>query len=234
MKNNRCYGITGNGKFCSRTGNWHLFCGDHNRQWIGWLVGLFTLVASAASVYAVVPMLVPRPQSVDVPGETNIERAIYMAKMEGVKFSEPSASEVVAKFYVSPTATYPLHSAGANFALVSVSPFQPADSENIFDAGDCNFLGEVTAFDPMSKKAVLVVKTISCTDNANQGYSLVHRDDGREPMALVRDLNTPTELRLGLREKDAGGYSVPLFSNAIIRFAEPVQLLERTGKATRF
>lgn len=232
MKSNRCFGINGNKKFCSRTGDWHVFCADHDRQWMGWLLGLFAFVASAASILGVIPMLSSRPQSVEVPGGNSMERAIYMAKMEGVQFSEPSASEVVAKFYVLPTVTYPLH-VRSPFALVSVSPFQPTDSSITFDAGDCRFVGEVTEFDPVSNKAVLAVKTISCTDNARQGYSLV-QEDGNRALGLVKDLQMPTELRLSLPEKGAGSHSVPPFSNAIIKFSEPITQLHRTGVVPRF
>ena len=89
-----------------------------------------------------------------------------MAKMEGVKFNTPSATDVVAKFYVRPTATNPVDQQLGVFALVSVSPFKPMNSTTVFDAGDCHFLGHVTAFDSLSRKAVLsgVIESDGCDD----------------------------------------------------------------------
>lgn len=234
MKNNRCFGITRNLHRCSREGDWKLFCAEHSRQWFGWLFTLiFTVGAGAASISSVMPSFFPRAtQSIEIPGENNLERAISMAKMEGVKFRDASATEVLAKFYVRPTASYPLNEKLGIFALVSVSPFRPEDSEKVFDPGDCRFLGHVISFDPMSRKAVLSIKTISCTDNANQVAGLENEDYERSPTGLVASVDTPTEMGLILSNQDDGTYSVPMFGNVLIKFVAPVQRLKAMGKTS--
>lgn len=233
MKNNRCCGLTKNLNRCSRQGDWRLFCGEHGRQWIGWLFTLiFTVVAGAASIYSVAPTILPAPApSVPVPGNSNLERAISMAKMEGVKFNTPSATDVVAKFYVRPTVTSPLNNDLVMFALVSVSPFKPLKSESTFDAGDCRFLGYVISFDPVSKKAVLSVKTISCTDNANQAFTFENTEFEREPNGVLTELEVPTEQSLSLSTEKDGAYSVPMHKNVLLKFSPPVEQLKLVGKS---
>jgi hypothetical protein len=49
----RCFGITRNLNRCNRTGEWDLFCKEHRRQPLVWLVFIiFTVVAGAASIYS--------------------------------------------------------------------------------------------------------------------------------------------------------------------------------------
>lgn len=233
MNNNRCFGLTRTFHRCSREGEWRIFCVEHNRQWIGWVFTfVFTVVAGAASIYSVAPSFLPKsPPTISISGSNNIERAISMAKMEGVKFNTPSATEVVAKFYVRPMATYPIHKDMAIFALVSVSPFKPLNSESTFDAGDCRFLGHVTAFDPTSNKAVLSVKTISCTDNANQAFALENEDYELKPNGLLADLDAPTENSITLTKESDGTYSVPMFNNALLKFYRPIAGLKKIGRS---
>lgn len=209
-----------------------MFCGEHGRQWIGWVFTfVFTVIAGAASIYSVAPSVLSAPApSVPVPGNNNLERAISMAKMEGVKFNTPSASEVVAKFYVRPTVISPMNNDLAIFALVSVSPFRPLKSESTFDAGDCRFLGNVVSFDQVSNKAVLSVKTISCIDNANQAFTFENVEYERKPNGILTELNVPTEHSLSLSKENDGTYSVPMDKNVLLKFSPPVDQLKLVGK----
>lgn len=190
------------------------------------------MVSGAASIYSVAPTLFSKSStSILIPGSNNIERAISMAKIEGLKFNTPSATEVVAKFYVRPTATYPIHKDMSNFALASVSPFKPLNSESTFDAGDCRFLGHITAFDPISNKAVLSVKTISCIDNANQAFTLENEDYELNPNGLLTNLDAPTENSIILTKENDGTYSVPMFSNVLLKFYRPIDGLKKIGRS---
>lgn len=234
MTNNRCWGLTRNLHRCSRTGDWKIFCGDHKRQWIGWSFTLiFTVLGGAASIYGVLPSLFEKSEPyVSIPSGTNLDRAISMAKMEGVAFKASSATDVVAKFFVRPTVTFPINDDLAVFALVSVSPFKPKDSDSTFDAGDCRFLGHVTSFDPFSHKAILSVKTISCTDNSNKAFTLENDANEQIPLGLLASLSSPTEMNLILTKEQDGTYSAPMFSNALIKFVRPIDKLKIVGTAS--
>jgi hypothetical protein len=204
---------------------------------MGWVfTAIFTVGAGAASIWSVLPThQEPSELSVPVSEKDNLRRAITMAKMEGAKFTVPSATEVVAKFYVRPTVSSPLDKKSSFFALVSVSPFKPASSDFIFDGGECRFLGYATDFDPSSNKAVLSIKTISCVDNSNQGYSLVYSDYDQKPSGVLTDLKAPTEGAVVMSKESDGTYSVPLLQNVLLKFSQPVDKLEKTGKsANRF
>jgi hypothetical protein len=51
VRENRCFGITRNLHRCGRSGDWRLFCPEHRRQPIAWLVFLvFTVVAGFSSI----------------------------------------------------------------------------------------------------------------------------------------------------------------------------------------
>lgn len=54
----RCFGIT-RWRFCNRKGDWLLFCHDHNRQWIPFLLSLLAIAGSICSIWA----LWPKPDS---------------------------------------------------------------------------------------------------------------------------------------------------------------------------
>lgn len=232
MNNNRCLGLTRNFHRCSRKGDWHLFCVDHKRQWVGWIFTIFTFVAGVASIYSVAPTFLSKSSpSILIPGSNNIEYAINRAKIEGLSFNTPSATEVVAKFYIRPTVTYPINEDMSLFALVSVSPFKPLNSESTFDAGDCRFLGHVTAFNQISNKAVLSVKTISCIDNANLAFTLENEDYEFNPNGLLTNLDAPTEKSIILTKEDDGTYSVPMFDNVLLRFDRPIDELKKVGSS---
>ncbi len=79
------------------------------------------------------------------------------------------------------------------------------------------------------------VKTVSCTDNVNQSYQLVFDDSLHAPQGLLADIKSPTERHLTLsREKD-GIFSLPLYTNVLVKFNKPISALEATGKVvTRF
>ncbi len=230
--NNRCFGFTRNCRLCSRKGDWSFFCADHKLQWIKWLIFLvFTVIAGSASIYSVAPSFLSKSDpEVQVPGSNNIERSIFMAKMEGVKFTTPSASKVVAKFFVRPTVTLSIDEDFSMFALVSVSPFKPKNSKIVFDAGDCRFLGYAIMFEPGSNKATFSVKTISCTNNENDAYSLEFADHKNSPVGLLSDLNEPTEMSISLDSDQEGFYSVPMFKNVLINFLEPIEELNYVGR----
>lgn len=186
-------------------------------------------VGSVASIYSVWPEVHPKSAlSVPVPSGNNIERAISMAKMEGVEFKSPSASEVVSKFYVRPTVLPLSDSNLSDFALVSVSPFRPSGSSSTFDAGDCRFLGKVTGFDPSSNKAVLSITAISCTNNSNQAFTL--QLDELSTKGVIVDLQSPTESDFQLIKDDDKSYSVPIFSNGLVKFSPPVEAIKYVGQ----
>lgn len=186
-------------------------------------------IGSVASIYSVWPT--KSEPSIPVPIGNNIERAISMAKMEGAEFKNPSASEVVSKFYVRPTVHSFADSNSGDFALVSVSPFRPSESSSTFDAGDCRFLGKVTGFDPSSNKAVLSIKTISCTNNSNQAFTLELHPHERSPNGVISELKSPTEPSFQLVKEDDKTYSVPMFSNCLVKFSPPVKEIKYMGQA---
>ena len=238
MRHNRCRAVTKKWTRCGRQGDWRLFCEEHRFQWLkAVLIGIIAPVATGMIVtWAYSALTATEPAlSVNVPGQNAIDRAISQAKMEGTAYHTPSASEVVAKFYVLPTVTPELDTDSSWFALVSVSPFKAVNTDFTFDAGDCRFLGYVTDFNPLTRGAVFSIKTVSCTDNANQSYQLVFDDYIHAPQGLLADINSPTERHLPLsREKD-GIYSLPLYTNVLVKFTKPVSALEATGKViTRF
>lgn len=238
MRHNRCRAVTKKWTRCGRQGDWRLFCDEHRFQWLkAVLIGIIAPVATGMiATWAYSALTATEPAlSVNVPGQNAIDRAISQAKMEGTAYHTPSASEVVAKFYVLPTVTPELDTDSSWFALVSVSPFKPVNTHFTFDAGDCRFLGYVTDFNPLTRDAVFSVKTVSCTDNANQSDQLIFDDYIHAPQGQLAGIRTPTERHLTLsREKD-GTYSLPLYTNVLVKFTEPVSALEATGKViTRF
>ena len=79
------------------------------------------------------------------------------------------------------------------------------------------------------------IETISCTDNSSQSYSLQYDNYKNAPRGLLADVNSPTELHLTLSRERDGIYSLPLYTNALVKFVEPVVALNPNGKAiTRF
>ncbi|MEF3097788.1 hypothetical protein EC841_1188 [Raoultella ornithinolytica] len=235
MRHNRCRALTKKWKRCGRKGDWILFCDEHKFQWLkAVLIGIIAPVATgviASWAYSWLTATEPA-LSVNVPGQNAIDQAISKAKMEGAGYNTPSASEVVAKFYVLPTVTSKLDTISSVFSLVLVSPFKPVNADFTFDAGDCRFLGYVTDFNPLSRDAVFSIKTVSCTDNANQSYELDFEDYIHAPQGLLADIKSPTERHLTLsREKD-GTYSLPLYTNVLVKFNKPVSALEAIGKVT--
>ncbi|WP_141213383.1 hypothetical protein [Janthinobacterium sp. PC23-8] len=196
-------------------------------HWIWIFIGS---IGSIASIYGIWPNS-PKPDSfVPIPESNNLERAILMAKMEGVAFKTPSALDVVAKFYVSPTINFPLNKDSSVFALVSVSPFRPSDSDFTFDAGDCRFLGNVTNFDPASNKAYFSIQTISCTDNSKNAFSLNNTYAQDDFTGFLANLKYPTESNLQVVKEQDGSYSVPVFSNALIKFSNPIKMIKYVGQ----
>lgn len=238
MKKNRCWGMTKISKRCGRKGNWFLFCEDHKNQWIKGLFFFITLPVITGIMASVLYSWISAPElelSVKVQGENVIDKALSQAKMEGANLATPSASEVVAKFFILPSVTGQLDTNLPLFGLVSVSPFKPLNSDLIFDAGDCRFLGYVIDFNPLSRAAVFSIETISCTDNSSQSYSLQYDNYKNAPRGLLADVNSPTELHLTLSRERDGIYSLPLYTNALVKFVEPVVALNPNGRAiTRF
>ncbi|MBN3183031.1 hypothetical protein H5A18_14100 [Pectobacterium brasiliense] len=239
MKENRCWGMTKISKRCGRKGNWSLFCEDHKNQWIK---GLFFVIAIPVIPSIIASFLyswgtdskTEKELSVKVQGENAIDKALSQAKMEGANLMTPSATEVIAKFFVLPSVTTQLDTAPP-FALVSVSPFKPLNSDLIFDAGDCRFLGYVIDFYPLSRAGIFSIETISCTDNNSHSYSLKYDNYKNAPQGLLAELHSPTELHLTLSQEQDGIYSMPLYSNALVKFVEPVSALNLNGRAiTRF
>ena len=234
MKDRRCFGITRNLNRCSRTGNWLLFCEEHSRQWIGWLFFLiFTVGGGTASIYGVLPALLSKPSmTVKLPEGTKPEQAISMAKMEGVKFTTPSATDVVAKFFVRPSLSDPLDENSSIVGLVSVSPFQPSKFDFTFDAGDCIFLGRVLALDTHLDRAEVIISTISCIDNAKRNFTVTAEDTKRQYLGRVVSISTPTEDWLPV-VNDGKSLSVPIFSNALVKFSPAVESIPLAGKTTQ-
>ena len=236
MRHKRCFAFTKKLKRCARKGDWRLFCHEHKYQWLN--VGLFVLVFPIATgiiaSWAFSWLTASEPAlSVNVPGQNSIDQALSKAKMEGAGYNTPSATEVVAKFYVLPTVTSRLDTKSSVFSLVSVSPFKPANSDFTFDAGDCRFLGYVTDFNPLSRDAVFSIKTVSCTDNANQSYELEFGDYVNAPQGLLADVRSPTEQHLTLSREQGGTYSLPLYTNVLVKFKKPVSALEYKGKVSK-
>lgn len=220
-------------KRCGREGNWSLFCEDHRNQWIKGLLLAFIIPVLTSVIASVLYTWITGTESepsVKVQGKNPIDIALSLAKMEGVSLTTPSASEVVAKFFVLPSVTSQLDTNTTVFALVSVSPFKPLNSDLIFDAGDCRFLGYVTDFNPLSRAAVFSIETISCTDNSNQSYSLEYDNYRNVPQGLLADVNSPTELHITLSQEQGGIYSLPLYTNALVKFVEPVSVLNLNGR----
>ncbi len=198
-----------------------------------WFTLIFTVGAGAASIYGVLPSLMAKSASVvTIPGESNLERAIAMAKMEGVSLTTPSAAEVIAKFFVRPSLSYPLDESAANVALVSVSPFQPSRFKFTFDAGDCRFHGHALAFDPHSNRAEIIITSISCIDNAKRVFTLTAENIGREHLGRIVSIDTPTESSLQVRN-DGKSSSVPMFSNALIKFEPAIEAIPMVGETTQ-
>jgi len=237
MSHKQCWGLTKKMKRCGRKGNWRLFCGDHKFQWLKVTISIIVAIVTsifASWVFSWITAAKP-PLSVRVPGNNAIDLAISKAKMEGAGYNTSSASNVVAKFFVLPTVTSELDINSSVFSLVSVSPFKPLNADYTFDAGDCRFLGYVTDFNPLTRDAVFSIKTISCTDNANQSYQLSFKNYIDSPQGLLSDIDSPTEQHLTLSREKNGTYSLPLYTNVLVKFNKPVSALELKGKAiTRF
>lgn len=238
MRQKRCCALTKKFKRCAREGDWKIFCDEHKHQWLkgGLNFFVFPIATGIIASWAFSWFTASEPPlSVNVPGQNVIDKALSKAKMEGAGYNTPSANEVVAKFYVLPTVTSKLDTQSSVFSLVSVSPFKPENSDFTFDAGDCRFLGYVTDFNALSRGAVFSIKTVSCTDNANQSYELEFEDYIDAPQGLLADVRSPTELHLTLSREQDGTYSLPLYTNVLVKFNKPVSALEHKGKAsTRF
>lgn len=230
--------MTNISKRCGRKGNWSLFCEDHKNQWIKSLLLIMIIPVIINVISSILHSQISGAKSepsVKIPGQNAIDRAILQAKMEGSALKTPSASEVIAKFFVLPSASNQLDTDTTPFALVSVSPFKPLSSDFIFDAGDCRFLGYIIDFNSLSRAAVFSIETISCTDNSNQSYSLKFNDYKNAPQGLLADINAPTELHLTLLPEKDGIYSLPLYTNVLVKFVEPVNALNFNGRVeTRF
>jgi hypothetical protein len=236
-KENRCFGIVRNYHLCKRKGDWRLFCHDHNRQWIGWLVFLiFTIFAGIVTIYTGTPQIFKDETiHVDVPNTSKLKKAINMAKMEGVKFTTESNSSIVSKFFALPIVISENQSTGNQFALVSITPYRPSSSDKVFDAGDCRFTGLVTKFDSHDKKAQFDLKSIACIDNQLNAYSIESSKLNLESLGTVRNINSPTEQKMELINIGADSYSVENFSNAIVQLDSSIKLLPYVGKsASRF
>lgn len=90
----RCYGLTRNLTRCNRRGEWKLFCNEHRRQPLAWVVFIiFTIIAGAASIYSVLQ-----------PSRTEIHHLPVPRASESVQHAtvDPTESQIIAqRAYVS-------------------------------------------------------------------------------------------------------------------------------------
>ncbi len=192
----------------------------------------FTMIAGGIQIWTfVAPELLPKPLVVPVPDGTRLEQAVSMARMEGVKFTKPSSREVVAKFFARPTLTSPLNADAAVAGLVSVSPFLPPNLASTFDAGDCHFIGRVSAFSASSRQAQLHIVSVSCVDNKGEVF-VVEEGQVAVQLATATSLERPTDNSVDI-QPESGAYSTPLFSNVLLKFPESFTGLSTAGRAKR-
>ncbi len=179
-----------------------------------------TTIAGIASFYpaVVVPVeniFIKKPMQVSVPGANAIQKSLNIAKMDSVKYKDPSTHHVFAVFYVRPCVTHGYEKDFSGFpgifALVSASPFGPVHG-HIFNPGACRFLGNVKSYENFKKSAKLMISTISCSFGYNKNYYYVKNNSG---IGYVSAKNNPFSTRISLG-MHGSCYSVDKYKTFII------------------
>ncbi|KPJ91000.1 MAG: hypothetical protein AMJ53_12520 [Gammaproteobacteria bacterium SG8_11] len=175
----------------------------------------------------------------EIPGDSVVEKKLNLAKIEGVKYKNPTNAYVIAKPITLPILnelTNPLitESWGNKFMLASVSPFKPSAQDTIFEPGQCRFLGKATSLDTDKMVANFVIEVISCVDSRVEAYEITAKIRNSHRigyLARVDDIGN-SNLPLSWRDKIL---TINDEQNVVVIFDLPVSELKWVGKsALRF
>lgn len=168
---------------------------------------------------------------VEVPGNSEVERRINQAKMEGVAYKTPQSQNFLAKFINRPMLNYAnepekLGEYDLYAALSSVTPVKPVDQELIFDPGKCRFSGSATEYNVKDKTAKFAIEGLSCVDSNFNYYGIESRNIGY----IMSASNSATKKIPVIIDSD-GYIGINPEENVRVMLYEPIRELEYKGKS---
>lgn len=164
--------IRGQGKY-KRMRSWWQFDAEHrsirpaarSAAALGVISGVVTLLGWCSITPGDVWSLFHAPQR-------GMEEVIELASIEGVKYTNPSSENVVAKVMSRAGLDDASPLTESNFLFTLVSPFKPFTMDTIFRGDGCRLLGKGKGLSDDARYGYIDIVGVSCVDDRGIGYEL--------------------------------------------------------------
>lgn len=167
-----------------------------------------------------------------VPGNNAIERALNKARMEGVDATESSADFAVAIPFVRPSLTGDTSANGAFgnvVALSNVSPLRSTNQDLVFAAGKCRFLGFVSWSGRPALTGSADITGISCVMDNGDAYGFGTPDGSS--IGYLAPVDKPGGREIPL-EKVGAIVTLPKNDAYVVRLLTPLRDIPFKGKSS--
>ncbi|MGN6083550.1 hypothetical protein [Trinickia sp.] len=172
-----------------------------------------------------------RPESVVIPGDNAIEKAINKAKMKGINSTDPSTDFAVAIPFARPSLS---KSAETNYnsdivALSNASALRSSNQDLVFAAGRCRFLGTVSWSGQTSLIGTADITGVSCVMDNRDSYNF-SAPDGHS-IGYLTPVDQPASREISLA-KEGPVVTLPEDGVYLVRFTLPLRSMSFTGKSS--
>jgi hypothetical protein len=170
-------------------------------------------------------------ETITVPGDNAIERALNRAKIEGVNATEPSSEFAVAIPFALPTLAADARDnnfSGNTVAFSNASPLRSTDQDLVFAPGKCRFLGSVRWTGEPALAGEAEITGLSCVMDNGDYYGFGKADGSA--IGFVAPADEPGSKELALVEE--GKYvTLPRDGKYLVRFFSPLRDIPLKGKS---
>ncbi|WP_318557332.1 hypothetical protein [Geobacter anodireducens] len=153
-----------------------------------------------------------------------LEKAIAQARKDGLNYSEPSSSLLLAKTVTG----YQFSNTKSPILITTVSPFKPIKQKTIFKANSCWAIGLIVEENPEKGLAKIDIKRMSCIDDSGKAYEYGLDDNTNRRIGYISSKETIGHDWI-IASKNKNEISIPSDKDVLINFETPVQNLKFMG-----